>query len=679
VNLGASFFRPRSVAIVGASDDPSKATARPLLFLRRAGFAGRVYPINPRRATVLGEPAWPTLDSLPEVPDHVFILTPTESVAEAVTRCVTLGAPAATVLAGGFAEEGETGRVREAGLRAILAGGRTRLLGPNSIGLVNVNTGLTLTANAAFSEPRIPNGGLFVASHSGSMIGAILSRGLTRGLGFAGFASVGSELDLSLGELCEATLDDPAIDAYALFLESIAHGEALHRFALAAAERGKPVIAYKLGRSAQAAELSQSHTGAIAGEDAVADAFLKDLGIARVETLEGLIEGVALLRRGVGGVARPRVAVVTTTGGGAAMVVDQLGVRGVDVTPPTPATLERLAERGVGAAPGRIVDLTLAGTRPAVMKAALETLLEAPEFDMVLAVAGSSARFQPELLAPAIIEAAAAFSKPFATFVAPEAPQTLSLLAAAGVPAFRTPEACGDAVAAAFGRRRPKPLAPPAPAGVERQLDEAEGYRVLAELGVPVAPHAVVAPDAVASPIGYPIALKLLSAEVLHKSDIGGVELAIAADEDFRAAAARITRRVEETGVRVVGLLAQKMARGVGEVLLSFRRDPDAGPFVMLAAGGLFAEIHQDRSLRLAPVDLEEAEAMIDEVKALKALAGFRGRPQGDLAALAKAVVALSRAGPEIVEAEINPLLVGPQGQGVVAVDAVVRVIGESP
>jgi acyl-CoA synthetase (NDP forming) len=666
MRLADVLFRPRSVALLGASDDPAKTTARPLAFLRRTHFGGTVYPINGRRPTVLGERAWPSLDSLPELPDHVFVLAPTEAVADAFGACVARGVPLVTILAGGFGEEGEAGRAREVELKRILTGGSTRLLGPNSIGIVNVGSGLTLTANAAFAEEELPRGGLFVASHSGSMIGAILSRGKARGVGFSGFVSLGAELDLSLGEVCEATLDDPAVTSYALFLESIRHGRAIHRFALAAAERGKPIGAYKLGRSAQGAELSQSHTGAIAGEDGVADTFLKDLGIARVETIDGLIEGAALLARmpaPAPRVRKPRVAVVTTTGGGAAMVVDQLGLRGVEVGSPSEGSIASLAASGVAAVPGRIVDLTLAGTRPVVMKAALEILLAAPEFDLVIAVAGSSARFQPNLLVPAIVEAARA-ARPLAAFVAPEAPETLAALAAAGVPSFRTPEACADAIAAAFARRPCNPLPAPPRAGEERQLNEAEGYALLAGLGISCARHAVVEADAGSSPIGYPVAVKLLSAEVLHKTERGGVALGIADDSAFREAATRI-------GALSPRLLVQAMTPGLGEILLGFRRDSDAGPIVLLAAGGILAELQQDRALRLAPVTREDAWAMIGEVRALKALAGYRGRPKSDLDALVEALVAISHAGVEVIEAEINPLII--QHRGVTAIDAVVR------
>ena len=327
--------------------------------------------------------------------------------------------------------------------------------------MVDLRSKAMLTANAAFDEPDLPAGRIFAASHSGSLIGALLSRGKARGVGFAGLVSVGNEVDLSLGEICATTLDDPGIDGYMLFLETMRHAEALRRFALAAAQRGKPIIAYKLGRSAAARELAVSHTGALAGEDDVADVFLKACGIARVDTLDALIEGLPLLARVPvaprGG--RRRVGVVTTTAGGATMVIDPLASRGVTIEPASAATLARLAGAGIEVKPARLVDLTIAGARYQTMKATLDILLAAPEFDLVLAVVGSSARAQPEMTVRPIIDSAGA-GKPLAAFLAPDAPEALAALSRAGVPNFRTPEACADAIAAALARRTPQPYSP---------------------------------------------------------------------------------------------------------------------------------------------------------------------------------------------------------------------------
>lgn len=681
-----ALLSPRSIAIVGASDDPSKTASRPLRFLRAGGFDGAVYPVA-RRDTVMGERAHPSLAALPERPDHAFVLLPTEGAMAAVAECAELAIPAVTVLAGGFSETGPAGIEREAALRASLQGSRTRLLGPNSIGLANLNRRMVLTANAAFAEPDLPRGGVFVASQSGSMIGAILSRGRGRGLGFAGLVSVGAETDLDVGSICAATLDDPDVASYLLFLETLRGAGALREFAAGAAARGKPVIAYKLGRSRAAAELAVSHTGALAGEDDVADAFLRDCGIARVDTLEGLLEAPALLRRlpiRPPGARKPVVGIVTTTGGGAAMVVDQLGIRGVSVEAPEEATRRRLEAAGVEPGHGRILDLTLAGTRPEVMGAALDALLGAPEFDLVIAVAGSSARLQPELAVRPVADAAAGGAH-LAAFCVPEAPRALAMLAEAGVPAFRTPEACADAIAAAFARRAPRAAgAAPAIGGPERMLDEAEAYGLLAGLGVPHAP-CVALPAARAGkeglPFPYPVAVKVLHRDILHKTNLGGVVLGVASDTALEEAAARIVSSVarHRPALGADRVLVQAMAKPLGEVLVGFRRDPQVGPIVLLAAGGVMTEIYRDRSVRLAPVDGDAAREMIAEVRALRALEGYRGKPRGDMEALASAIVALSRLAErgDVAECEVNPLMVLAEGQGVMAVDAVVR-LGEA-
>lgn len=685
-DLRHALLSPRSVALVGASDDATKTASRPLRYLRQAGFKGRIYPVNPRRETVLGERAWPSLAALPEVPDHAYILSPTETVVAAADECGRAGVSVATILASGFGEAGDEGRLREQYLQEIVARTGLRIVGPSSLGVVNVHERLVLTANAAFAEPDLPAGGTFVASHSGSMIGALVSRGKARGVGFAGLVSVGNETDLSIGEVCASTLDDPAIGGYLLFLETLRKSDHLKAFALEAAMRGKPVIAYKLGRSAAAAELAVSHTGALAGEDDVADAFLKECGIARVETLEGLLEGLPLLSRmpvGPTPARRPRVGVVTTTAGGAAMVVDQLGIRDIAVEGPTADTLARLAAAGVEVAPDRIVDLTLAGTRYPIMKGALDVLLTAPEFDLIVAVPGSSARFEPELVVRPLIDCAGT-SKPLAAFVVPDAPDALAQLTAAGVPNFRTPESCADVIAAAFARRQPRRL----PASTAhratrpgRQIDELDAYALLDQLGIAHAP--AVAIDAkVNAPhhaIPYPVAVKVLVDDIAHKSDAGGVVLNVSNDRELADAIGEIRNAVETQlpWTTVDRVLVQQMVKGLGEILVGYRIDAHVGPIVMLASGGVLTEIERDRSIRLAPVDLETARAMIGEVKALRALSGYRGRPAGDLDALADAIVKLSRlaitADPAVAEAEINPLLVLKRGDGVIAVDALMR------
>jgi acetate---CoA ligase (ADP-forming) len=346
------------------------------------------------------------------------------------------------------------------------------------------------------------------------------------------------------------------------------------------------------------------------------------------------------------------------------------------VQAPSADTLARLrTATGIDVASARLVDLTIAGAKYEVMKAALDILTTAPEFDLVVVTVGSSARFYPDLAVKPIADSANA-PKPIAVFLVPEAPVALEQLARAGVPGFHTPEACADAVAAALKRRPAKSfVAPPQRASTGgRMLDELEAYALLDTLGVPHAPSVAMdasVASAPALPFGYPVAVKALSASIAHKSDVGGVILNV---KDEKALLDAI--RSIETNTKAGRVLVQPMTVGLGEVLVGYRTDSDVGPIVMLAAGGILAEIHRDRSLRLAPVDLPAAHEMIAEVRSMKALAGYRGKPAGDFDALARAIVALSQlatAEPAVAEAEINPLIVRRKGEGVVAVDALAK------
>jgi acetate---CoA ligase (ADP-forming) len=697
--LGRVLFEPASVALVGVSSDATRTTGRPLAFLRRSNFAGTVYPVNRNRSQVQDERAWPALAALPEVPEQVYVMTPAEQVPDIVRDCVELGVGVVTVLADGFAESGPDGHARTQELRKLLDGSGTRIVGPSSLGVVNLRNGLMLTANAVFAEADPLVGDVLAVSQSGSMIGALVSRGKALGVGFASLVSVGNEADLNVGDICAATVGDPGIRGYSLFLESISGGDSMRRFAAAAAAAGRPVVAYKLGRSSAGAELAQSHTGALAGEEEVSAAFLADCGIARVRTLDGLIEGVALARRVpvISPWRPPRVGVVTSTGGGAAMVVDQLGVLGIDVQPPSAETFARLAERGAPARTSRIVDLTLAGARYEVMRPALEVLTEAREHDLLVVVVGSSARLEPEAAVRPIIELAGA-GVPLAAFIAPDAPRALAALTAAGVPCFRTPESCADAVSAVFSRRlrslvpaqpgsgpvmerdasaQSGSATPPAVA-IDRVIDENAAYRVLDRIGVPRAATVVIDGDDVPDlPFDYPVVAKVLSADIPHKTDVHGVVLGIDGAGALRDAMSAIRSSVAELRPDVVSppILVEPMLSGLAEVLVGYRIDDQVGPIVLVAVGGELAEMYVDRSLRLAPVDLATAGEMIAEVRPLRVLRGFRRRPAADVDALARAIVSLSNMAdqPEVRELEINPLLVQASGQGVVAVDAMLR------
>jgi len=684
--LARALFAPRAVALIGASGDPARPAARPSRFLRRHGFAGRIIPINPRRQEVDGLPCYPTLAEAPGPVDHAFIMCRSDEVADAVRQCGAAGVRVATVLSDGFAEAGAAGQSRQAEVLAVAGRAGVRLLGPNSIGVVDTD-GFVCTANAAFDLTELPRGGLSVISQSGSMIGALLSQGAARGIGFSRLVSTGNEADLGVGELGTLMLDDPRCTAILLFLESIRDRAGLAEFARHADACGKPVIAYKLGRSAAGQALAQTHTGALAGDDAMVDALLADLGIARVGMLESLLESPPLFRNAAPAAGR-RVAVVTTTGGGGAMVVDCLGALDVAVVPPPPAVSDILAGAGIGGGSGTLVDLTLAGTRPELVRGVLEQLMASDGIDAVAMVIGSSAQFQPDL-AVAPLTGFAGAPKPLAVYIVPAADRSQRMLVDAGLAVFRTPESCAEALRARLARRAPLQRPLPDAALCERaarliaaaegpSLTEPQARAVFAALGVDAPPSVLArSPDeaaAAARQAGAPVAAKIVSADILHRSDFGGVMLKVTAG-DAAAAFETLSARAGAAypGARIDGVLIHPMQSGVAEVLLGYRNDPVAGPMVMLGMGGVLAELTRETVLRVAPVDRAMAQAMIAALPGLDLARGFRNRPRGDLAALAEAIVAVSRLAwlPQVTEAEINPLLVRREGEGVVALDAV--------
>jgi acyl-CoA synthetase (NDP forming) len=681
-----ALFAPRSIALVGASSDASKNSARPQRMLRAHGYTGTILPINPGRDEVFGERAYASLFDVPEDQpiDHAFIMVPVGAVAEAVRQCAARQVPVATIYTDGFAEVGGEGIDRQAEIMAIAREGGVRILGPNCSGVYSTDPSCGLSVNSAIEHLDVTAGPLAVISQSGSMTGGLVSRGLGRGVGFSRIVSIGNEADLGVGELTDMLIDDKKTGAILLFVESLRDGARLAQAARRAAQVGKPVIAYKLGRSEVGRDLAASHTGSMVGSDDVVDAFFAANGILRVDNLEALFELPALLA-GLRPSPRHRVAVMSTTGGGAGVVVDRLGTLGVDVVPPTAEVIEALAAKGISIGPGRITDLTHAGTRPEVYKPVLDALLASDHCDLVLAVAGSSAQFQPEIAVEPVV-AADTKGKALAMFVSPHAPESLLRLSAAGVAGFRTPEACADAISAwarwsyptnvpdldADARQEVESRLARVPAG---QLNERVASDVFSSLGIPFADSTVIVNPDDEVDLRFPVVAKVLSADVPHKTEAGGVVLGIEDQAALRRAVRDITQSVHDAVPHAVvdGILVQQMESGLAEVILGFRRDPDLGPVVVLGVGGVLAELYQDFALRLAPVDACQARDMIEEVRGLGVLRGFRGLPQGDLDALAHAVVSFSqlasvRSTP-VTEAEINPLLVKEAGQGVVAVD----------
>jgi acyl-CoA synthetase (NDP forming) len=649
--LASALFSPRRIALIGASTDTNRLTARAQVYLRRHGFAGELFPVNPRAETVLGEPAYKSLNDVPGPIDFAYVLVGTRFVEAAIADCAARNVPVACVLADGFAETGPEGVALQRRIVDCAHAGGVRLLGPNSMGMINVPGAIACSVNAALEAESLLPGRWSLVSHSGSVMGTLVSRAAARGFGFAKIVGTGNEADLTAGEIAALLVDDPETDAILLFLETIRRPDLFEEAARRAHAAGKPIVAYKLGRSEAAAKLATTHTGALAGSDAASEAFFRAIGIVRVDMLETLLELPPLLLGRTPPVAPKRaVHVVTTTGGGGAMVVDRLGMLNI--------------------ATAHMLDTTLAGAQKETVANALSDARNAEDADVAIAVIGSSAQFRPQDAVAGVV--AATGKNPICAFLVPQADASLELLAAQGIAGFRTPEACADAVRAYMDWRAPRPVPDAgdvsrAAALLDGAIDEPGARAVFAALGL--SNNAVVIDPEAPPPLAYPVALKAISAVIAHKTEAGGVKLNIQDDAALRAAAAEMQGRL---GGQITGFIVQPMAKGVGEAILGYRRDPLVGPIVALGAGGVLAEVYRDVVLRLAPVSEAEALEMIEGVKGLAPARGYRGMPKGDLAALARAVAAFSRlaALAEVTEAEINPVIVLPEGQGVVMADA---------
>lgn len=690
-NFARALLAPRSVALVGASADATKNTARPQRYLRAHGYTGGIVPINNTAKECLGEKAYPSLDDAPEGIEHALIMVPGRYVLGVIEQCARKRIPMASIYSDGFAETGEQGRKLQEQLVEVARAGGVRLTGPNCMGMINTHMPCALSINAVLDIDRLIPGPVGLVSQSGSVMGALLSRGQARGVGFSKLVSVGNECDLSVGEILDVLVDDADTRVVLLFLETIRKPELLAAAARRAHAAGKPVVVYKLGRSEVARELAASHTGAMTGSDDSANAFFRHNGIIRVDTLEAMIEAPQLLLG-----ARPpkarRIAVLTTTGGGAAMVVDNLGRLGLNVVPPTDRIIENLAAKNIHIRKAALTDLTMAGTRKEIYSAVLGELLASEHCDAVLAVVGSSSQFHPQLAVEPIV-AAMPTPKPMAVFLVPDAARSLELLREAGIAAFRTPEACADALAAYFDWRLPS--APAADAGTgeaakllaaamatptapARQLNEHAACGVFAALGVPVARTAIIETPAERVDLRFPVVAKILSPDILHKTEVGGVVIGIATPAALQAAAEQILHRVKQARpqAKIDGILVQEMKQGRAELILGYKRDPQVGPVVVLGVGGTLAEVYRDYCVRIAPVSIAEAREMIDDVKGLALIRGYRGQPKGDLDALAAAIAAFSKLATiescVVSEAEINPLIVGGEGEGVAAVDGLI-------
>ncbi|MEH3086634.1 MAG: acetate--CoA ligase family protein [Xylophilus ampelinus] len=687
-----ALFAPRSIAIVGASDDVTKIGGRPLQFLRRYGYAGRIYPINRKGGLVQSLPAHASLDALPEAPELAVIAVPPAGVPEAVEDCARRGVKAAVVLSAGFSELGAEGARLQARIGATARASGMRVVGPNCLGAIGVPERSIATFSVALESGFPDAGPAGIASQSGNLGSYALRLAGERGLGVSRMLTTGNECDVDIADAIASLAADPGTAVILCCMETCRDGERLRRAMAMARAAGKPLVVLKVGVSEAGSQAAASHTGALAGSDAVFDAVLRAGGALRVPGIEQLLDvGHALAVLGPGRLPRGRrVAVLTASGGFGVLLADAASAQGLALPALEAATQARILSAVPFAAPSNPVDMTAqVSSRPELLAQVLDAVAADAGCDTLILQSANA--FHIPRLRDAYLGALERMRRdhPDRTVVlCARAPQDArARLAALGYPVVEDIDAACATVAALarFGAAEAAPAAPMQRAELpaldaEAFASEAGAKAALAAAGLPVPQEAVAASRdealAAARRIGFPLVMKIVSPDIAHKTEVGGVVVGVRSEEQLAAEYDELRERVARNApqARIVGVLVARMVEGGVELILGARQDPVFGPMVVVGSGGVFAEILQDVALRPAPVDEAQALEMLRSLKGFPLLDGARGRPPADVEAAARAVAALSRFAARhadrVAEVDVNPLVVLARGQGACALDA---------
>ena len=686
-------LHPRSVAVIGASDDALRIGGRPIAYMRSQGYRGRLLPVNPNRPQIQGLPAFTSVAALPETPDVAIVAVAARLAPQVVADLGVRGTAAAIVFSAGFAEMGEEGaRLQQQMVEAARASG-IRLLGPNSLGVLNPRIGFYGSFTSVV-EIGFPGAGrVGIASQSGAYGSHILGLAREFGIGVSSCVMSGNECDISLGELVHAFVEDEDTDVVAVYSEGIRDGDRLLAALEAARQARKPVVMMKVGTSAVGSAAAQSHTASIAGNDAVTDAVLAEFGVVRARSTEHMLDVARLATRRIYP-ANNTLGVITVSGGAGVIVSDAAELAGLPMPEMPAAAQQHLKALIPFAAPRNPVDCTAQFMNDlSIAGRFTEAVVEEGGYQSILGF------FTYTVSADSIAEDLRAQLKAVRD-KHPDRLFVLSILAskarvrqyeADGFTVFEDPARAVAAIEAMgrFGRafaRRPG-LPPPSvpqvalPAGTP---SEAEAKRVLAEAGIAVAPEraCATAADAVAAAeaLGFPVVMKILSPDILHKSEIGGVLLNVASADAVCEGFATLMDRAKQAApaARIEGVLVARQLCGGVECILGIQRDPVFGPVAMFGLGGIFVEVLKDVVLQQCPFGEDVAERMIRSIQGAPLLLGARGKPPVDVKALAAMLARLSvfahQAGPRLQSIDLNPVFALPEGQGAFAADAMIEV-----
>jgi acetate---CoA ligase (ADP-forming) len=681
---------PASVAIVGASDNPNKVGGRPLMYLSRFGYRGRIYPVNANRRQVQGHRAYPTIAELPDAPDLAIIALPAEDAVAAVGECADRGARVCVVMSSGFAEAGGQGRQREAAVLTAARAAGMRLVGPNSQGLVNFGTGAVATFSTMFLEVEPADGPVAIISQSGIMSVVPYALLRARGIGVRHSHATGNSADVTLAEMAGAVLQDTAVRLLLLYLEAIPDPAALARVAELARQRDIPIVAVKSGRSPAGQAAALSHTASLASEERVVDAFFRQHGIWRADDMHGLVNAAELYLKGWRPHGR-RIAVVSNSGATCVMAADaaaRLDLTMATFAPETTASLSaRLPPFARAANPLDVTGALL--TDSALLGDALTVAAADPEVDMVflgLPVAGQG--YDVERFAADAETVVARTGKPLVAATVVEA--VARPLRARAIPTFERDLSALEALAQLSGhvrlqqrrnrasRTRIDAILPP---GGGRFLNEAESLSLLSSASLPIASWRLCASEAdvvaACAALGTPLVAKGCSADVAHKSDHGLVILDVTTQAEAIDAFRHLSRRMAELGVRDDGVLLASMIRRGHEIAIGARVDESFGPVVMIGSGGKYVEALDDVELLLVPFDRGDVAEAVQRLRVAPLLRGVRGEPPGDLESLYDIVVGvgglIASTAEVIASIDVNPVIVGAVGEGALIVDALVE------
>ena len=683
---------PKSIAIIGASENPNKVGGRPVHYLDKFGFKGRIFPINPSRTEVQGYKCYNSLADLPEAPDMVIVAVAGDNAIGAVEDCAAHGVKIAVVMASGFGEvDAVVGKAKERRMVEVAHKAGMRIVGPNSQGLANFGTGAIASFSTMFMDMDRAEGHVAMLSQSGALSTVPVGFLRQRGIGVRHTHATGNDADISVGELAVAVAEDPEVKLLLLYLESIPEKKYLEELAAVALDRDLPIIALKSGRSEAGRQAAQSHTGALANEDRVVDAFFEHHGIWRAPDMRGLVEATELYLKGWKPRGR-RLVAISNSGAVCVLTADAATAVGMPIATLAPETDKKL--KGIlpsFATTTNPIDLTaalLSNSRlfgdilpviaedPAADAFLIGVPVAGPGYD-VEAFARDSAAFGKQTGKPLVI---AATQRSVADQFASEGLSVFPTETEA-VSALHQFLAHRELMARTLARKARRVTASsPVLSAATTMLNEADSLALLAARGIPVVPHRLCRSRAEAAAafeaIGGPVVVKGCSADIAHKSELGLVKLGVKTREEAGEVCAQMEDIIRKHGARFDGVIIAAMAGGRREIMIGAHRDPVFGPVVAVGDGGKYVEIFRDTALLLPPFSKDDAREALGRLRVAPLFAGVRGEQPMDVESLCDAAVKIGALmldpAAKVMSLDLNPVLLDTAGKGCVVVDAVV-------